>query len=194
MSPRKSMPIRSNLRSLVSQRSALELARSCQFLKRSRALDLSAFLWTLVLGFGAGGPRTYAGLYETYLGVARRSLAESSFFAWLNKPGFAQWAKLLVAHASERLAEASPPKFAGVMSQFQELFVADASVVQVARRLAGCFPASNNQKAPAAIKVHLVQRVGGGSVQRVEVTEVLVPRGFPPLEPQNPRSFPPLGA
>lgn len=41
MSPRKSMPIRRNLRSLVSKRTTLELARSCQFLERCRRLLLA---------------------------------------------------------------------------------------------------------------------------------------------------------
>lgn len=171
MSPKKSMPLRARLRSLVPEREARSLARSALFVQRVRKLDLQAFLWTLVLGFGAGGPRCYSALYEVYLGVARRRLSESAFFEWLGKSGFPVWTRLLADHVMGKLSKEVGPQFSGVLGQFRELFVTDSSVLQVSRRLAKRYPAANSIKAPAAMKVHVIQRSGGTNLHRVTVTE-----------------------
>lgn len=165
------MPLRDCLRTLIPESQARRHARASSFQLRQRRLDLAAFLWTLVLGFGAGGPRSYTGLYEIYLGVARRSLSESAFFEWLGKAKFGAWARLLVEHAIERLERDAPRRLSGVLGQFRDLFVADATVLQVAHRLARRFPAANSLRAPAALKVHVLQKGGGGNLHKVSVTE-----------------------
>lgn len=165
------MPMRARLKSLIPASDALSLARSTLFVQRQRKLDLSAFLWTLVLGFGSGGPRCYSGLFEMYLGAAKRKLSESAFFEWLGKSAFPVWARSLVDHVMEQLASEVGPKFSGVLAQFRELFVTDASVLRIARRLAKRYPAANSVKAPAALKVHVIQRGGGSNLHRVNLTE-----------------------
>ena len=72
--------IRETLTSLLPEADLDRLAHESGAMRRRNKVEASAMLWSVVLGFGAGGERTLAGFRRTCERVTGQSLAPSSFY------------------------------------------------------------------------------------------------------------------
>jgi len=69
---------------LFSDAVICDLAEASGFVQGERRLDVVAFFWTLVLGFGLKQSRTIAGLRCSYATATGETLAPSAFYDRFN--------------------------------------------------------------------------------------------------------------
>jgi putative transposase len=138
------------------------------FLKRKRKLDVIAFFWTLVLGFGAGTRRDVSSLRRAYERVTGRTWAPSSFYDRFN-PELVKFLKAALEHAlaSFQLAWGLADDLASV---FRDVILADATVLKLPFGLRGAFPGCRTNSSPAAAKLHAVLSVRGKGKSTVAIT------------------------
>lgn len=117
-------------------------------------------LWTVLLGFGTGRERTLARLRRTYERVSGESLVPSSFYDRFSEE-LARMFRAMLRELMTKLAS-SEVRYAGVLEQFADVLIADATVVKLHRLLARRFPGTRKNSGPAAAKLHLVMSVRGG--------------------------------
>lgn len=164
--------IREKLQALLPKSLMATLALDTGFVKRVRKLDLGAFLWSLVFGFGSGGDRAISALHDTYLSVASNQMNESSFGEWFRKPEFVPFMRGVVDHVLERLEEREQNERLGAeLAQFNDLLCADSSLVRLHWSLQKAFPGTRTNHSPASLKVHLVRKVYGSGIGRIKITE-----------------------
>ena len=164
--------LRQKLQVLLSKSVLAALALETGFIKRVRKLDLSAFVWSLVFGFGSGGDRAIAALHDTYLSVAATRMNESSFGEWFRKAELVPFMRGVVDQVLEQLDEREQDERLGAeLAQFNDLLCADSSLVRLHWSLQKAFPGTRTNHSPASLKVHLVRKVCGSGIGRIRITE-----------------------
>ena len=116
--------------------------------RRWHRVDASAILWSVLLGFGTGRERTLAGLRRIYERVAKKLLVPS----WFNERFSTELARMLRAVLQELMTKlaANDVRYGGVLKDFRDALVADATVVKLHACLARRFPATRKNSSPAA--------------------------------------------
>jgi putative transposase len=164
----KSIGIREALTTLLPRSRLEELARESGMLQRRRKVDPTAMVWTLVLGFGAGRERTLAGLRRAYQRATGTSLVPSAFYDRFTVE-LVRMLRGIVSELCGRLAE-HEPRCHGLLAQFADVVVTDASVVKLHHLLAKRYPGTRTNSNPAAAKLHLVMSVMGKGMKRIKLT------------------------
>ena len=134
MARAKSIGIRETLTSFLPRSRLDALARESGMMRRRRKVDPMAMVWTLALGFGAGGERSLAGHRRVYQRTTGVSVVPSTFYDRFT-PGLVRLLRSVVGELCERVAQYEP-SHRGVLGKFADVVVADASVVKLHRMLA----------------------------------------------------------
>ena len=151
--------------SCFSRKWIMKTAEDVGLLQRKRKVDVVAFFWTIVLGFGTGVHRTIAEmrrLFESNTGV---KLVVSSFYDRFT-PQLCRFLKEAVAYACEHLSE-PVEKLKGNLSGFKDLVIADSTVFRLHDMLGNVYKARRNRHYDSAMKVHVVTSVLGRSPKSV---------------------------
>ncbi len=135
---------------------------------RRRKVDVAAFFWTLVLGFGVGKVRTLAGLRRTYENRTGTPIEESSFYDRFT-PAMAKWQREVLGEALTRVRTRSR-RLTDMMAGFRDLLRMDATVIRLHDLLKGAFAACRTNHTRAAAKLHVVMSVTDASPARVHLT------------------------
>jgi putative transposase len=175
MARTQSIGIRERLaRLLPTNRLRLE-ARATGAVQRNRKVDIVALFWTVVLGFGTGKERTLAGLRRAYEVSTGKNLVPSAFYGRFTR-GLSLFFQRVLSHLMWSLCE--PPKaLKGAWKSFQDVVLADATVVRLHDLLAGAFPACRTNHTQAAAKMHVVMSVAGRGPRSVKLTRERVGDG-----------------
>lgn len=176
MARRDSTAIERSLTRLLPSRLIRKLARKVGFVKRSRKIDAVAFIWTLVLGFGAGREKSLASLRRTYQLQTGTRLVPSAFYDRFT-PELVKLEQELLAHALSELREEAPASLEGALGEFEELVASDATVIRLAETLKKKFPATRTNHTKAAAKLHVVMNVAGAGMKSVKITSERYPDG-----------------
>jgi hypothetical protein len=105
------------------------LASKLGVVRRRRKLDVVAFVYSLVLGFGAGDRRTLGGLRRVYLRATGVRLAPSSFQARFNE-ALVNLFRTLATDAQSAL-ERRKPKLQSVFAPLREVLAVDCMVLRL---------------------------------------------------------------
>lgn len=162
------LPIRPVLRKLFSHAWIARTARDTGAVVRKRKVDIAAFFWTLVLGFGAGRSRTLASLRRTYEKTTGQTLEESSFYDRFTD-GLVRLLKRAVAQALES-AVGVGRALRGPLATFRDVVLTDSTVIRLHDLLAKAYPACRTNHTKAAAKAHVILSVCGAGHQSVKLT------------------------
>ena len=163
MARAESIGIRETLNSFLVRARRGKLARECGMMRRRRKVDPMAMVWTLTLGFGAGGERSLAGLGRVYQRTTGVSMVPSAFYDRFT-PGLVRLLRS-IGVLCKRVTQYEP-SHRGVLGKFADVVVADASVVKLHRMLAKRYAGTRTNSTPAAAKLHLVMSVKGQVLHR----------------------------
>lgn len=168
MARKQSTGIRGTLKDLFSDSYLEALGRETGFVQRQRKVSVQAFFWTLVLGFGTGSERTISSLRRAYQLATGTSIVPSAFTARFN----AALVKLLRTATQHALAslQLACGEARGLASAFEDLFIADATIVKLLPGLARAFPGCRTNSAPAALKLHACLSVMGVGSSTIAIT------------------------
>ena len=98
-----SKAVRSLLTSLFPSAMIEDLAREREVVLRDRKIDVRMLVWTLVMGFAAGGEaRSIAGYRRAYEAATNQTIAPSSFYDRFTEP-LAGLLRDLLDHAVEEV-------------------------------------------------------------------------------------------
>jgi len=164
----KAISLRREIASVISPRRIRELARKFQVVKRRRKVDVVALVAALTLGFGAHRVRTLALLRRAYENSTGQTLAPSGFYARLSS-GLVLLLKALVEEAMVQM-QISAPALKHSLGRFQQVLVADGSLLRLHDGLARQFPSVWSHYMKASAKLHVVINVAGRSAQSVQLT------------------------
>lgn len=166
--PRKTHnPIRVAVGSVLGGPLVNRLARDLGVLKRQRKVRVTAFVAAVVLGFATGAQRTLAGMRRAYEHATGQSLAPSGFYARFT-PELVRLFKQLVERSMAQLQEQSP-RLKHTLKRFEQILVADGSLIQLHRSLARQYPTVFPNQVGAAAKLHVVLNVVGRSARSIQI-------------------------
>ena len=161
-----SKAVRSLLTSLFPSAMIEDLAREREVVLRDRKIDVRMLVWTLVMGFAAGGEaRSIAGYRRAYEAATNQTIAPSSFYDRFTEP-LAGLLRDLLDHAVEEVAV--PHTIAPGFEQFREIVAIDATVVRLHRFLSE-FQATHSGE--SGFMLYLVYSVTEQSVISSEITD-----------------------
>lgn len=160
--------IRGSLTTLISPRRVRALARELGVVRRRRKVDVVALVYSLVLGFASGNRRTLAGLRRAYERVTGTSLVASAFYDRFNV-ALARLMKRLVLDAFESAA-AHRPRLHRAFRTFQQVLIADGTVIRLHEALSASFPSVWPNHMPASAKLHMVINAIGRGPCRVRIS------------------------
>jgi putative transposase len=160
-------PIRDAIGSVLAVRRIERLARDLGVVKRQRKLCIAAFVGAVVLGFATGAQRSLAGMRRAYERCTGQSLAPSAFYARFTRE-MAQLLRRLVEETMAELQERAP-KLKHALARFNQVLVADGSLIKLHKSLATQFPSVFPNKVGAAAKLHVVINVAGRSARSVQL-------------------------
>jgi IS4 transposase len=160
-------PIRAAIGSVLATGRINTLGRALGVVKRQRKLCLVPFVGALVLGFTAGAQRSLAGMRRAYERCTGQSLAPSAFYARFT----GEMVQLLRRLVEDTMAELQQrvPKLRHALARFNQVLVADGSLVQLHESLAKQYPSVFPNKVGAAAKLHVVINVAGRSARSVQL-------------------------
>jgi IS4 transposase len=166
--PKKSdSAIRDAVGSVLAMARLNQLAREMGVIKRQRKVRIAALVGAVVLGFATGAERTLAGMRRAYERSTGETLAASGFYARFSRE-LVQLLKRLVEDAMAQLQE--QPRLKHALASFEQLLVADGSLIQLHESLAGRYPSVFPNKVGAAAKLHVVINVAERSARSVQLT------------------------
>ncbi len=168
MTHRKTIDFRSQLTSLFPDSMIEALARETGALQRERKIGITAFVWTLILGFGGGAERTLSGLRRAFERASGTYVVASAFYDRFN----ARLVKLLRRLVNYAIAQRQEPTgpLRGILADFRDVIAADATVIRLHELLAGVFPGCRTNHTKAAVKLHAVMSVGAAGPRKLTVT------------------------
>ncbi len=169
MARRKTIDFRSHLTSLLPDSLIEALARETGAFQRERKIRITAFVWTLVLGFGGGSERTLSGLRRAFERASGTRVVASAFYDRFN----ARLVKLLRRLVDHAIAQMQEPteRLRGVLADFRDVVAADATVIRLHELLAGVFPGCRTNHTKAAVKLHAVMSIGAAGPRKITVTD-----------------------
>ncbi len=175
MARTKTIDIRAVVTRLLPTERLRELAAEAKVVQRRRKLDMVAFFWTLVLGFGTGQQRTLAQLRRAYELGTSVSLVPSSFYDHFT-PALVQFLKTTVRAVMAQVAE--PVRaLGGLLARFEDVVATDSTVIRLHDLLQSAFPACRTNHTLAALKLHVVLSVLGAGTRSVRITSERVHDG-----------------
>lgn len=142
-------------------------ARETGAVKRVRGIDIVAFFWVMVLGFGVNAQRAIASLHRRYEEEADE-VAYSSFYDRFT-PDLVRFLHACVLHGIEHLGKTAPRRLAASLSRFKDVVVQDSTIVRLHEALASKWPATRSRKVAAGLKVSVVVSVVMNGVKAVRV-------------------------
>ena len=147
------------LKDLFSDAVIRDLAQASGFVQRERKLDVVAFFWTLVLGFGLKQSRTIAGLRCSYATATGETFAPSAFYDRFNERLLDMLKEALkIGLESFSIGWGCTDEIA---QAFTDVLLTDSSVIKLHDSLRHVFPGCRTNCAPAAAKLHAVVSVKG---------------------------------
>lgn len=167
MPKRTDSAIRDAVGSVLAMARLNQLAREIGVIKRQRKVRISALVGAVVLGFATGAERTLAGMRRAYERSTGETLAASGFYARFSRE-LVQLLKRLVDDAMVQLQQQR--RLEHTLAGFEQLLVADGSLIQLHKSLAGRYPSVFPNKVGAAAKLHVVINVAGRSARSVQLT------------------------
>jgi IS4 transposase len=168
MPSRSDSAIRDAVGSVLAIPRLNQLARELGVVKRQRKVRVLALVGAVVLGFSTGAERTLAGIRRAYERTTGQTLAASGFYARFSRE-LVQLLKQLVEDAIRQLQEQTP-RLKHALSRFEQVLVADGSLIQLHRSLARHYPSVFPNKMGAGAKLHVVINVAGRSARSVQIT------------------------
>ena len=140
-------------------------ARELGVVKRIRKIHPSALFWTLVLGFDTGVHRSLGGLRRAFCQAVGIHVSRSSFYDRFT-PSLVWLMKAAVGLASNTLLvttlEMKPMLYA-----FQDVVIADGTVIKLYKLLKDKFPACKQDQ--AAAKLNIVMSVFGQTPTKIKL-------------------------
>jgi IS4 transposase len=127
-----------------------------------------ALFWTLVLGFGAGGKRTIAGLRRAFERATDLELAASAFYARFTV-ALVRFLQHLVGYVLVQVSEPER-RLRGLLKDFHDLVMTDSTVIRLHDLLKRAFAACRTNHTLAALKLHTVLSVNGAGPRSVKIT------------------------
>lgn len=161
-------PIREAFGSVLAGTRPSQLARELGVIKRQRKVRMIALVGAVVLGFATGSERTLAGMRRVYERTTGQTLAASGFYARFSRE-LVQLLKRLLQDAMAQLQQQTP-RLRHALSRFEQVLVADGSLIQLHRSLAKHYPTVFPNKMGAGAKLHVVINVAGRSARNVQLT------------------------
>lgn len=168
MARTKSIDLRGKFREALSPKRIWAMSREAGFVQRASKINPFVFVWSLVLGFGAGSARTVSSLRRGFEGAAGVTLVPSSFYERFNA-GLVELLRRIVAHLLATPGTALG-KLGGSLEGFRDVMLTDASVLRLRDRLEKLFPACRTNHTKAAAKLHAVMSVTGAGHESISVT------------------------
>lgn len=168
MSRNKGTTVEAVLTNLFPSAKLRKTAVDAGVVTRRRKVDVVAFFWTLVLGFGVAKHRTLAGLRRTYENRTSTKIEESSFYDRFT-PKMAKWLRGIVGEALEHVTTDSR-RLADRLSGFRDLLLIDSTVIRLHELLRGSFAGCRTNHTKAAAKLHVVMSVKDASPARIQLT------------------------
>jgi len=144
------------------------LSRATGFIRRKRKIDPVAFVWTLVLGFCVGSTRELSGLRRFYEKHTGQTLVPSSFYERFTGE-LVDFLQQLIGEVLSRMSEPGRP-LAGCLESFEDVVLADATVLRVHDLLASTWQSCGRSTGSAAAKLHLVMSATGCGPHAIKVT------------------------
>jgi IS4 transposase len=140
-----------------------------------RKIDIVAFVWTLVLGFGDGSVRTIAGLRRALERSTGVHVVPSAFYDRFNR----QLVNLLKSLVHDVIDQLIPPAhgIGGAMEMFREILLTDSTVIRLHDLLKNSFAACRTNHTKAAAKLHVILNVAGRGMQSFKITSERVHDG-----------------
>ena len=156
--PKKiSNPIRDAIGSVLTARRIEPLARDLGVVKRQRKLRITAFVGAVVLGFATGAQRSLAGMRRAYERCTWDGLLREAMVTVSRAVTTQDWGTL------------HTPKLKHALARFEQVLVADGSLIKLHESLAAQFPSVFPNKVGAAAKLHVVINVAGRSARSVQL-------------------------
>jgi IS4 transposase len=156
------------LTSVLPRRRIRTLARRCGAVRRQRKVDIVAFVYSLVLGFGAGDRRTLTGLRRAYTKATGVRLAPSAFYGRFTE-GLAALMRALLLEALDKVAS-TRAKAGSVFRRFREVLAVDSTLIRLHDALEADFPSVWRNHTRASIKLTVVMNVLGRGAKTVGIT------------------------
>lgn len=145
-----------------------EVARDVGAVKRRGKIDIVAFVWTLVLGFGTCRDRTLASLRRAFIEATKVRVVPSAFYDRFNDE-LVMLLRQAVARAVQAAAEPRQ-SLAGMLRSFQDLVITDSTVIRLRDLLESTYAACRTNHTKAAAKLHVVLSVLGSGAQSIKIT------------------------
>jgi IS4 transposase len=133
-----------------------------------RKIDPAHLFWTIVLGFGTSGERSFARLRQRYEKSVGHTVEESSFQDRFNK-GLARMFKAFTTLALDE-SFGRGQALRGALAGFRDVLIADATVIRLHHLLERSFAACRTNHTKAAAKLHVVMNLSGAGKQSVRIT------------------------
>lgn len=140
-----------------------DLARTTNFVERSKKVEPSLFFWNLILGFGASMQKTLAALRRRYCTISAQELAPSSFFDRFNDRLLA-FLEAILQHLLTTTVRSELPR--KVLTQFKDVLIIDSTIVRLLDSLAAIFPGVGM---PAGVKINTVLSVATDNLYRMAI-------------------------
>jgi putative transposase len=134
-------------------------AANVGYVKRQRKVDPAIMFWILVLGFGVGVQRTIATLRRAYETASAESLVPSAFYDRFSK-GLIDFLKECLAHGVADLISHTSLTLSEKLKGFEDLIVADGTVIKLHDKLAKQFPGTRHK---AELKIHTTIGITGNT-------------------------------
>ncbi len=129
------------------------------YVKRQRKVDPAIMFWILVLGFGVGVQRSIATLRRAYETASAESLVPSAFYDRFSK-GLIDFLKECLAHGIADLISHTSLTLSDKLKGFEDLIVADGTVIKLHDKLAEQFPGTRHK---AELKIHTAIGITGNT-------------------------------
>ena len=168
MSRKKDTTIEDLMLRLFPAEKLQRMARESGAQKRRRKIDIVAFFWTLLLGFGIGKKRSIAELRRTYENRTGTAIEESSFYDRFT-PGLVKWLKMILGDVIIHIGEGSQ-RLKGRLEGYRDLLLIDSTVIRLHDLLKGAFAGCRTNHSKAAAKLHVVMSVKKASATQVQLT------------------------
>jgi IS4 transposase len=136
-----------------------DTAAKAGYVQRKRKIDPVTFFWVVVLGFGVGMQRTLASLRRAYETASAETLVPSSFYDRFNN-GLVAFLKECLAHGIAELSSHSSLSLSDKLKGFNDLIVADGTIIRLHDKLAENFPGARSK---AELKIHTATGITGNT-------------------------------
>jgi hypothetical protein len=168
MAKREDTSIRETMTRLLPPVKIRRFAVETGALKRRRKVDVACFVYSLVLGFAAGGERSIAGLRRTFERATGASLAPSAFYGRFTAP-LVRLLERLVAETLSRLAAKSRP-MRGLLARFEEVLACDSTLLRLHNALEEHYPSIWTHYMKASAKLSVVMNVAGRGAKSILIS------------------------